>query len=30
MASVKDMVAAAKAGIENLTPGEVADELASG
>ncbi len=30
MASVKDMVAAAKAGIENLTPGEVADELAKG
>jgi rhodanese-related sulfurtransferase len=28
MASVKEMVAAAKAGIENLTPGEVADELA--
>ena len=30
MASVKDLVAAAKAGIENLTPGDVADELASG
>ncbi len=30
MASVKDMVAAAKAGIENLTPGEVADELRTG
>jgi rhodanese-related sulfurtransferase len=30
MASVKDMVAAAKAGIENLTPDDVAEELASG
>ena len=30
MASVKDMVAAAKAGIENLNPDEVADELEKG
>ena len=30
MGSVKDMVAAAKAGIENLTPDDVADELAQG
>ncbi len=30
MAGVKDMVAAAKAGIENLTPDDVADELANG
>ncbi len=28
MGSVKDMVAAAKAGIENLTPDDLADELA--
>ncbi len=30
METVKDMVAAAKAGIENLTPADVADELARG
>ena len=30
MAGVKDLVAAAKAGVENLSPGDVADELASG
>ncbi len=30
MASVKEMVAAAKAGIENLTPDDVAEEISNG